>query len=148
MPDTHRCSSSPNVFVGGSIPMNKKFLYFLVILFSFSGCTIINNLDELKTLGAYSREKDAQHRDVKDIDGRYDGLTKVIDKGFIEDYKDKSSFVHSFGQPILKKSFADGQERWLYRHAIYRLSKDKVYVYFDSNGKLVKWERLPCPKLF
>jgi hypothetical protein len=113
-----------------------------------SGCTIIENLDELNMMGQYSREKDAQHRLVKSIDDHYDALTKVIVQGHIMDYKNKVLLVHSFGEPILKKDLRNGQERWLYRYAIYRLAKDKVYLYFDRDGKLVKWERLPCPKFF
>ena len=99
-------------------------------------------------MGEYSREKDNQHRIVKSTKDHYDALTKVIAQGRISDYKDKDSFVHSFGEPILKKDMSDGTERWLYRYAIYRLAKDKVYVYFDRNGKQVKWEKLECPKLF
>ena len=86
-------------------------------------------------LGEYSREKDDQHRLVKSINDHYDALTKVIAQGHISDYKDEASFVHSFGDPILKKDLSDGGQRWLYRYAIYRFAKDKVYVYFDRNGK-------------
>jgi len=122
--------------------------YLLVVLLGFSGCSILGNLDELSVLGQYSREKDNQHRLVKTINDQYDALTKVIDHGHIGDYKDESSFVSSFGDPILKKDLSDGGQRWLYRYAIYRLAKDKVYVYFDRNGKQIKWEKLPCPKFF
>ena len=96
----------------------------------------------------YSREKDAQHHLVKATNDHYDDLTRVIAQGHIGDYKDQASFVHSFGEPILKKGLSNGTQRWLYRHAIYRLSKDKVYVYFDRDGKMTKWEKLPCPKFF
>ena len=128
---------------------NMKITYYLILVcLCLSGCTIINNLDEISTLGGYSREKDGQHRLVKSIDDHYDALTKVIAQGHISDYKDRSSFLHSFGDPILKKDLSNGGQRWLYRYAIYRLAKDKVHVYFDRNGKMVKWEKLSCPKLF
>jgi hypothetical protein len=99
-------------------------------------------------MGQYSREKDGQHAQVKSINNHYDALTRVIAQGHLSDYKDTSSFLHSFGAPILKKEMSDGTERWLYRYAIYKFAKDKVYVYFDRNGKQVKWEKESCPKLF
>ncbi len=128
--------------------MKKIIPYVLVLLLGLSGCTIIENLDEISILGDYSREKDNQHRLVKSINDLYDALTKAIAQRAIREYKDESSFVHSFGEPILKKDLSDGGQRWLYRYAIYRFAKDKVYVYFDRNGKMIKWEKLPCPKFF
>jgi len=123
----------------------KKFApYLMLICLGFSGCVALENLDQLNELGDYSREKDAQHRNVKTINDHYDVLIKAIAKGNFSDYKDASSLVHAFGEPILKKDLGNGTQRWLYRYAIYRLAKDKVYVYFDRSGKILKWEKLPC----
>ena len=126
----------------------KIIPYLLLVLVGLSGCTILENLDEISVMGDYSREKDNQHRLVKSINDHYDKLVKVITEGHIKEYKDESSFAHSFGDPILKKDLSNGSQRWLYRYAIYRLAKDKVYVYFDRNGNMTKWEKLPCPKFF
>jgi hypothetical protein len=128
--------------------LEKIIPYLLLAVLGLSGCTIISNSDELYMLGDYSREKDNQHRLVKSINDHYDALTKVIARGHIGDYKDKASFVYSFGDPILKKDLSDGTQRWLYRYAIFRLAKDKVYVYFDRNGKMIKWEKVSCPSFF
>jgi len=128
--------------------LHKSIPCFILLLLSFSGCTVLENLDELTTLGQYSREKDAQHVLVKSIDDHYDALAKGIDQGTMGHYENEGSFVKAFGDPLVKKDLADGRQRWLYRHAIYRLSKDKVYVYFDKNGQVIKWEKLPCPKFF
>jgi len=122
--------------------------YLAITFLCLSGCTILSNLDEITILSGYSREKESQHRLVKTIKDHYDALTKVIAEGHISDYKNKEAFVHSFGEPILKKEMNNGSERWLYRYAIYRLAKDKVYVYFDRDGQEVKWEKLTCPKFF
>ncbi len=133
--------------------------YLVLICLCLSGCLIIENFDELSALGDYSRGKDNQHHLVKSINDHYDALTKVkmpdcsdFERlGHCEgrnDYPDEASWVYAFGEPILKKDLSDGGQRWLYRHAIYRLAKDKVYVYFDRNGKMIKWEKLSCPKLF
>jgi len=139
---------------------SKKIIpCLLVMLLSLSGCTILENLDEITLLGQFSRESEAQHRLVKSINAHYDALTKAkmpncsdFEKlGHCEgpnNYPDEASWVHAFGDPILKKDLSGGGQRWLYRYAIYRFAKDKVYVYFDHNGKMVRWERLRCPKLF
>jgi len=122
--------------------------YLVLMLLALSGCNALSNLDELSVMGEYSREKDNQTRLVKSIDDHYDALIKVIAQGNINAYKDESSFLHSFGDPILKRDLSDGTEQWLYRHAILSTAKDKVYVYFDRDGKQVKWEKVSCPSLF
>ena len=122
--------------------------YLVLTCLCLSGCHALSSLNELSTLGEYSREKDNQHRLVKSIDGHYDALIKAIDQRHISEYKDKSSFTSSFGDPILKKDLDDGTEQWLYRYAISQSAKDKVYVYFDRNGKMTRWERLRCPSFF
>jgi hypothetical protein len=126
----------------------KSIFYFVLVSLVFSGCTILGNLDEISTLSDYSSDKDAQHRLVKSINARYDALVAAIDKGLIGDHKDEASFVQGFGEPIFKKNLSGGMQRWLYRYAVYKYAKTKVYVYFDATGHMIKWEKLPCPKLF
>ena len=128
--------------------MKRIFPYLLTVLLSLSGCTIIAHNGELSALGDYSRDKDNQHRLVKSIDDHYDAMTKAIDQKAIGNYKDETSFVYSFWDPISKKDLSDGTQRWLYRYAIFRFAKDKVYVYFDRSGKMIKWEKIPCPSYF
>jgi hypothetical protein len=128
--------------------LNRIIPYLLLALLGLSGCTAFSNIDELTVLGQYSREKDDQHRLVKTINDHYDALTGAIEHKTIGNYKDEVSFLSSFGDPVLKEDLSHGGQRWLYRYAIYRYAKDKVYVYFDHKGKVVKWERLPCTKFF
>jgi len=120
----------------------------LVILLSVSGCAWLEHTDELSVLGDYSREKDNQHRLVKSIDEHYDALIRVIAQGHIGYYKDKASWVGSFGNPILKRDLGHGAEQWLYRYAILNTAHDKVYAYFDNHDHLIKWEKVPCPSFF
>ena len=128
--------------------LRKLISCLILMMISLSGCAPLEHLDELSVMGAYSREKDAQTRQVGDTNVHYDALLKVISQGHIEDYKDKSSWLSVFGEPILKKAMPDGSEEWLYRYAILSSAKDKVYVYFDRRAQLVKWEKVPCPSFF
>ncbi len=120
--------------------------YLLVMLISLSGCTILGNLDEISTLNNYSKESEAQHRLVKSVNTHYEALSKAVDEKRISEYKDKEAVIRAFGEPLIKKD-VKGQERWLYRYAIDKSARDKVYLYFDAKGNLVKWEKLPCSKL-
>ena len=128
--------------------LKKIIPYLSAVLLGLSGCAALDNLDELSVLGEYSREKSSQDRLVKSINDRYDLLTKVIAQGQISEYKDNVSFEHTFGGPILKEDWGNGGQRWLYRYAIYRIAKDKVYLYFNHDGKLVRWEKVPCQAFF
>ena len=128
--------------------MNLKKLGFMAVLLCLSGCHVLDHLGQLSVLGDYSREKDNQGRLIKSNDANYDALVKAIDLDRIRDYKDEASILHSFGEPILKKGLVDGVQRWLYRYAIYKTAKTKVYVYFDRYGKMIKWEKEPCPSFF
>ena len=131
-----------------SLKLIKIIPYFILSCSCLSGCIVLSKADDLAVLGDYSREKDNQHRLVKSINDHYDALIKVIDQKTISDYKDEASFVYSFGDPILKKDLSDGGQRWLYRYAIFKPGEDKVYVYFDRTGKLIKWEKISCPLFF
>jgi len=124
----------------------RIFVYLIFLCLPLSGCVILGNLDEIFTLQDYSHDKEAQHRLVQTINDHYDALTRIIADGHIHDYKNESAFERAFGQPILKRDLSNGQERWLYRYAIYRFAKDKVYVYFDHAGQMISWEKLPCSK--
>ncbi len=128
--------------------LERSALQWMLIFLVLSGCAPLEHLDQLSVLGRYSREKEDQRRLVKTIDAHYDALTKVIAQGHIGNYKDQSSFVYAFGQPILKKDMPDGSQQWLYRYAILGSAKDKVYVYFDQHDHLTKWEKVPCPSFF
>jgi len=128
--------------------LEKIIPYLLVMFLSLSGCNALEHLDALSVLGDYSREKDDQHRLVKSTNAGYDALTEVMASGHIREYKDKSSFLYAFGEPILKKDMPGGSQQWLYRYAILATAKDKVYVYFDQHDQLMKWEKVPCPSFF
>lgn len=123
-------------------------LLILILLPLSSGCSAISHLDELSVLGGYARETNGQDRLVASTNAHYDKLLKAIADKSIDNYKDKASFVRAFGKPILTKNLSGACQVWLYRYAVLKKAKDKVYVYFDSKGHFVKWEKAPCPSFF
>jgi len=118
------------------------------MLLGLSGCAPLEHLDQLSVMGDYAREKENQERLVGSNNDHYDVLIKAIVQGNISYYKDKTTFVNTFGDPILKKDIPGGSQQWLYRYAILSTARDKVYVYFDNHDRLIKWEKIPCPSLF
>jgi hypothetical protein len=121
-----------------------KGTVLIIILVCSWGCSILGHMDQISMMGDYARDKNGQYKTVDQVDASYDSLVNAINAGKIKDYPDQISILRNFGDPILKKTMnADGQaqEQWLYRHAIPQKAKDKVYLYFDSNGKLVKYNQ-------
>ena len=112
------------------------------------GCSALESMDGLATLGQVSRERDEQHKLVRAADDHYDALIKVLEQGHLGEIRDERSFENAFGEPVIKKDLAQGGQRWIYRHAIYRFAKDEVDVDFDKSGNVVKWERVPCQKFY
>ena len=121
-----------------------KSLLMVTVCFGCYGCSILNHLDEILTLGDYSRDKGAQHKLVDGIDARYDALVAAMKSGDIKKYPDQKAIRRAFGDPILIKGIDDhgrSQEQWLYRHALPMKAQDRVYLYFDQQGKLFKYEQ-------
>ena len=96
----------------------KKILVFLFVVMLLGGCSIIGHIDQLQAMGKYSKEKDNQHKIVKNTDAMYDSLVKAIQSNKIKNYPDKSSIRRNFGDPIITKTLevnGETQEQWLYR---------------------------------
>ena len=121
-----------------------RSLIILSFALTFCGCSILNHLEQLLTMGDYSRDKDEQHKIVSTNDAHYDDLLVAINTGNMKKYPDQTSVRRNFGEPIEIRNIdmiGQKQERWLYRHAIPLKAKDKVYLYFDAQGKLMKFEQ-------
>ncbi len=121
--------------------MTRKLL-IVALLISLCGCEIIQHKDQLLTMADYSRDKNSQSKLVDQVNDHYNALVVVINSGKIKDYSDQAAILRNFGQPIAKKRIAVGletQEQWLYCEGILQKAKDKVYLYFDAQGQLIKY---------
>ena len=121
----------------------RSFAMTLVFL-SFSGCSILSHLDELSMMGDFSRDKDNQKKIIQRVKDNYDALVAAINTQQMSSYTNQVDIRNKFGEPIAIKDIkVDGkkQQRWMYRYALIRESKDKVYVYFDERQSLIKYEQ-------
>ena len=119
-------------------------LFLMIFVACLCGCSIIDHLEELSTLGDYSRDRDNQQKHIDHVNDRYDALVAVIKANGLKQDLSQTDARMNFGEPIMIKVIEiDGQkqEQWLYRHAVPTNAKDKVYLYFDTKGKLVKYEQ-------
>ncbi len=120
----------------------------LTLLACFSGCSLLDHIDEIMTLGDYARDKEVQEKIVNSIDTHYDALLTAIKSGKIKKYSNQKEILQVFGEPILIKRIetpGQHQEQWLYRHGLPMKAKDKVYLYFDAKGKLLQYEQGSIP---
>jgi hypothetical protein len=120
----------------------------MIALFS-AGCMQVKalpHMDELLMLKGYSEEKDAQ---IKWVEGRkqvFEQLVSVVKDGSIKNYPSQESVVQAFGDPVLSDRIQQDNQpvtRWLYRHPIQKFATDRVYLYFNADGHLLKSELIP-----
>ena len=102
-------------------------------------------LDRALVLRSMDEEKDAQDKLVFDVNAGFDKLLAAVQSGDIKKYKTHKDIVSAFGPPVLTKDItADGQaiKQCLYRYAIQSKSPKRIYLYFNAQERLIRWESL------
>ena len=124
---------------------------FIIILFFFTGCTQakqLAHLDQLLVIKGMSDNRDEQFKSVDEQNKKFEQLLEVVKNNWLNKYPDKKSILSSFGPPIFSRSVVDeGQprEEWLYRYATKYFNTDKIYLYFDGKGNLIRGDRVVAP---
>ena len=117
----------------------EKMLAIVFGLLVLGGCA---NLDKLLTLEGLSSNQDAQRADVKKQNKQFGLLLQAVKDNRLSDYPDQKSFAKAFGDPIYTRKITRDDrvlEQWLYRYTQQLMGAEKVYVYFDENGKFVNF---------
>lgn len=129
------------------IGSKKRILFFSLFILTISGCTVLRYYNELRTLkitGAGQKEiqDDLDQQTVFFYALKQDLKHDRLSMGML-----KEEIVNSYGEPILIKEINGdslAKYRFLYRHPTQYFSGDRIYLYFDGRGKLVRWEYLPA----
>ena len=124
----------------------KKFLLFLPLIFVVCGCAKLQHLDQLLTLKAVSDNHAIQKKYVHQQNDNFKKILEATKNNSITNYSDKGAIARFFGEPVLTKEVErDGQkcQRWLYRRADKLVDAEKIYLYFDTTGKMIHWEYIP-----
>ncbi len=121
--------------------MTKKIFFLLFILMT-AGCAL-RHQEEIRRIQDIAREADGQKRVVDQANQRFEMMLKTIREATLNDHKTQSDFLYNFGEPVFIKRVADSldvREVWLYRYVEQLWGSEKVYLYFDKTGNLVRWE--------
>ncbi len=124
----------------------KKILMAGCLLLVVVGCAKLEHLDQLLTLKDLSEEGDRQDRYVENQDHKFELLLEAVQSNALSQDTHQKKILQKFGDPIYREEITrDGQgvEKWLYRYTKEFFDSEKVYLYFDREGKLINWEYLP-----
>ena len=99
------------------------------------------------TLKDLSEEGDSQDRYAEGQDHKFGLLVEAVKSKTLKLYSHKNKIIKTFGEPVFVEEVTrDGQgvEKWLYRYTKEFFYSEKVYLYFDHEGKLINWEYIPA----
>jgi len=114
-----------------------------LILFFISGCFFLpERLKTLKKVGASQDEISAYL--AKQLES-FNQLIVDLDDEDIEPGISKKRFIRIYGEPILSKEVNEPTRGTilLYRHPTEYFESDRIYLYFDQEEKLIRWEYKP-----
>lgn len=124
--------------------MNCRFLPITLPLALFiSGCFFLpENLKTLKNVGDSQKEINSYlSRQVK----LFNRLLADLKRNALRPGISKERFIRIYGDPVISKEIAgpSGNTMLLYRHPTNYFKSDRVYLYFDREEKLLRWEYKP-----
>lgn len=112
-----------------------------------SGCAKIAHLQELLTLKAYSENQDQKASYVEKRDAQFRKLVEAARETDMREFENQKLILKSFGEPIFKRNIRRDTavyEQWMYRYQTKLTGSEKVYLYFDPQGKLSDKEYVPA----
>ena len=124
---------------------------FVLLCSHLTGCTQlkqVQHLEPLLTLKDYSEEKEAQGKWVDEEAAKFSLVLAAARDGSIKSFGTKESVREHFGAPVVVEDAERNNlpvEQWLYRHPIQKLTFEKVYLFFGSDGRLVRYEIVTPP---
>ena len=107
------------------------------------GCSKVRHLDQLLTLKDLANEQTQLGQYVEGQDRNFELMLEEIKAGTLELYSNKRKIQRAFGDPVYARNVVEDDqelESWLYRYATQYFGAEKVYLYFDLDGNLVKSE--------
>ncbi|MFH1519991.1 MAG: hypothetical protein ABIE75_05445 [Candidatus Omnitrophota bacterium] len=124
--------------------MILKFLIASYLaLFCLAGCLFLpQSLKALKQVGASQAEIETYlARQVK----LFDKLLVDLKREALKQGMPKNKIIATYGEPVLAKEVTEPSsgQVLLYRHPTEYFQSDRVYLYFNQKGKLIRWEHKP-----
>jgi len=123
-----------------------KEIFLILICFCFLGCSL-RHVSEIRRVQTAGANADEQHRYVDEKNKKFEELLAVIQSNQMSSYTTQQDFLKAFGAPIFEEkddNNKDYAELWLYRYCEKMRGSEKVYLYFNTSGKLLRWEHKPA----
>lgn len=123
-----------------------KKIFLLVLCFCFVGCAA-RHVSEIRRIQSLGANADEQQRYVQEKNKKFEALLFVVNSDQMSTYVTQQDFLQAFGEPIFTKNLDPNQgaaQLWLYRYCEKMRGSEKVYLYFDPLGKILKWEHRPA----
>jgi len=108
-------------------------LKFIIILFLLSGC------GNLKTLIELSEEEKLKLSDIKSQDRSFLLIKDAVLNNKLRKNTTSDFILKRYGEPILIYPL-DDKEEWIYKPSGLKLDREKIYLYFDKNKKLIDYK--------
>ena len=124
----------------------SRIAFSLISVIFLSGCAKVAHMNELLTLKAMSDGQDAMGAYIEKQDNKFKLLLSAVEDKSIEKYNRKSVIVRKFGDPVYCEDITHNgapAEFCLYRYTKKYFNSDKIYFYFDKEGKLLDWQHIP-----
>lgn len=122
---------------------------FLILACCFLASCSLRHVSEIRRVQAAGANADEQKKYVREVNANFEKLLAATRSGEISQYTTQEDFLKTFGPPIFEKKAGINQDYamlWLYRYCEKMKGSEKVYLYFDSSRKLLKWEHIPAPE--
>ncbi|HOY10234.1 MAG TPA: hypothetical protein PLB05_09210 [Candidatus Omnitrophota bacterium] len=119
-----------------------RFLFFSTVLI-LPGCAKLAHLEQLLTLQAYSNNNEDKEMFIEKADKRFEALVHDLTSGRFTRTMRQKEIRKIYGAPIYEQALAGepgGRTLWMYRRQADYAGKEKIYLYFDARGSLLKWE--------
>jgi len=119
----------------------KRIVIIFIGCLLLSGCAKVRHLDQLLTLKDLADEQTRLGKYVEEQDRNFELMLEEAKAGTLDQYSNKRKIQRAFGDPVYARNMKEGDqelESWLYRYATKYFDVEKIYLYFDLDGNLVK----------
>ncbi len=124
--------------------MRLKFLIIsCLVIFCLAGCLFLpQSIKTLKQVGESQEEIETYLRRQAKL---FDKLLVDLKREALKPGIPKNTIIAIYGEPILTKEVTEPlfSQTLLYRHPTEYFQSDRIYLYFNQKGKLIRWEYKP-----
>jgi len=102
---------------------------------------VARHASDLTTLVSQAKEEGGKQADLDREQKSFKALEEAIRAGKVRPGMTQSSIENRFGEPIVVLEEQKGRTAWLYQSPDWNwFAARKIYLEFDRNGKLRKWD--------